>query len=395
MQIWTIARYEILRMIRLRYVFVLHFLMPLLLIFILGSALSGIFRVEDQTLKPVKVDVVQADSGALRSGLSSFLSAPEVLKIIQTVNVQTRDEAVKRLKTGDSEFALIIPSDFSSRVLAGKTAEWEMILGHDYGQNLTAQLALRTFLDQVNQRQAAIISGGSEVAELLQKQGNMETSNSSAGASSYVRLGNISTSDTRYTAMQYYAASMLVMFLLYSGMSTAIGLQGEKERHTLSRLNAMPIHEYKILLGKVLGSTLISIGQAAVIIAATVFFYGVDWGNDYLMLFLVCLCIIVASMSLAILVMLTTKTTKAVNTTFQMIIIVMTFLSGGFTPLPEGLLRKLGEFTLNYWGMQSMFRIMLGSDFSIIWHHISIMACISGGLLLLSLMVYRKAGYHE
>ena len=195
--------------------------------------------------------------------------------------------------------------------------------------------------------------------------------------------------------MQYYAASMLVMFLLYSGMGAALGLQGEKEKHTLSRLNAMPIHEYQILLGKILGNIFISIGQAALIITVTILFYGVDWGNAFFNLFLICLLIIAASNSLAILIMLVAKSAKAINTTFQTIILVMTFLSGGFTPLPEGHLQRMGEFTLNHWAMQSMFRIMLGSDAAIIGHHLMILGCIGGGLLLLTLIVYRKAGYHE
>ena len=269
--------------------------------------------------------MVQSDSGVLSAGFTSFLNTPELMKIIQHMNIQSRDEAVKRLKSGASEFALIIPSDFSSRVLEGKEAEWEMILGQDYGQNLTAKMALRSFLDQVNYMQSAMISAGPGAAELLQKQGSDSSFNPTAEASSHVRLGKLTSSNSNYTAMQYYTASMLVMFLLYSGMGAALGLQGEKERHTLSRLNAMPIHEYQILLGKILGNIFSSIVQAALVIGATILFYGVDWGNDFFHLFLVCLLIIVASMSLAILIMLAAKSSKAISTTFQMIILAHDF----------------------------------------------------------------------
>ncbi|UKS30100.1 ABC transporter permease [Paenibacillus sp. HWE-109] len=393
MQIWTIARYEILRLLRMRYVFVIQFLMPLLLIFILGSALSGAFKVEDHAIKMVKVDLVQADIGPISKEFTNFLSAPEIQQMIQPTLIPTREEAVERLKMGTTEFALIIPSDFSNQVLAGKEARWEMILGNDYGQNLSAQMVLRSFLDQVNHRQAVMISGGSDAAVRLQDQASQVSSQ--AVASSHVQVGKLTTSNTQYTAMQYYAASMLVMFLLYSGMSTALSLQNEKEKHTLARLNAMPMQEYKILLGKVVGNTFISITQAAVIITATIVFYGVDWGHSYSMLFLVCFGIIVASMSLAVLVTLLTKTSKAISTSFQMIILVMSFLSGGFTPLPDGLLQRLGAYTLNYWGMQSMLRIMLGSDLRVIGHHLLVLGCFGGGLLLVSFIVYRKAGYHE
>lgn len=394
MQLWIIAKYEVLRMLRMRYVMAIQFVMPLLLIFILGSALSGAFKIEDRTIEPVKVDVVQGDSGALKTNIEGFLNSPDIGNLIHVSNIHTREEAVTRLRSGDSEFALIIPSDFSSRVMAGKETEWEMILGNNYEQNLTAQMVFRSFLDSVNQRQSIAITTGAEAAVSMQNQGPSD--HVSASADTHVKLGNLSTtSNSQYSAMQYYAASMLVMFLLYSGLSTAMTLQGEKDKHTLSRLNAMPIREYTILLGKVLGNAFIAICQAAVIVGITVIFYHVDWGKSYGLLALICFFVIVASMSLAVLIALIVKSSKGISTIFQMVVMVMSFLSGGFTPLPDGFLRQIGDFTLNHWAMQSMYRIMLGSEPSVLGHHLFVLACISGGLLLFSFIVYRKAGYHE
>lgn len=162
-----------------------------------------------------------------------------------------------------------------------------MILGNNYEQNLTAQMVFRSFLDSVNQRQSIAITTGAEAAVSMQNQGSSD--HVSASADTHVKLGNLSTtSNSQYSAMQYYAASMLVMFLLYSGLSTAMTLQGEKDKHTLSRLNAMPIREYTILLGKVLGNAFIAICQAAVIVGITVIFYHVDWGKSYGLLALIC-----------------------------------------------------------------------------------------------------------
>lgn len=385
MPLWIIAKYEVLRMLRMRYVMAIQFAMPLLLIFILGSALSGAFKVEDRTINPVKVDVVQGDSGELKTSVEGFLHAPDLGKLLQASDVRTRDEAISRLKSGDSEFALVIPSDFSARVMAGKEAEWEMILGNNYEQNLTAQMVLRSFLDSVNQRQAIAMTISPEASASMQNQ----------GSSNHVKLGNLATGNSQYSAMQYYAASMLVMFLLYSGLSTAMTLQGEKDKHTLARLNAMPIHEYTILLGKVLGNAFIAICQAAIIIGTTVIFYHVDWGTSYGILALICFFVIIASMSLAVLIALIVKSSKGISTIFQTMVMVMSFLSGGFTPLPDGFLHQLGNFTLNHWAMQSMYRLMLGSDASVLGHHLLVLGCISAGTLLVSFLVYRKAGYHE
>ena len=394
MSVWTIAKYEIIRKLRIRYVLLIQFLMPLLLIFILGSALSGAFKVEDKAIKSVKVDIVQSDTGALSEGFHSFLAAPETQQYLQTHVLSSRDEAVKRLKDGDSEFALIIPSEFSAQVLAGNSAQWEMILGRNYLQNLTAQMVFRTYLDKVNQTQAFQITARTASVE-LQKQVAGESSQMAAATSaSFVHVGQLAASNGNYTAMQYYAASILVMFLLYSGMITAFSLQNEKENHTLSRLNGMPIQGYHILLGKIIGNVFLSIGQAAVIVGATMLFYGVDWGSHLLTLFLICLCIIIASMSLAIVVMLLFKSDSTIAMTFQTVIMIMTFLSGGFTPLPDGFLKQLGSYTLNYWGMQSMLHLMLG-DSAMVGHQILILGCIGVGLSLIAFLFYRKGGYHE
>ncbi|CAN7453815.1 ABC transporter permease [Paenibacillus sp. LjRoot153] len=394
MPIWTIAKYEIIRKLRIRYVLLIQFLMPLLLIFILGSALSGAFKVEDKELKSVKVDIVQSDTGALRESFQSFLESPETQKHLQTHVISSREEAIKRLKDGEAEFAVIVPIDFSAQVQAGKAAPWEMILGHDYLQNLTAQMVFRTYFDKVNQIQAIQITARTSSLEPL-KQAVGESSQITSASPSFVRVGQLAASNSNYTAMQYYAASILVMFLLYSGMITAFSLQSEKENHTLSRLNGMPIHEYQILLGKIIGNMFLSIGQVAVIVGATRLFYGVDWGSHILTLFLICLCMIVASMSLAIIVMLFSKSDKTIATIFQMIILIMTFLSGGFTQLPDGFLKQLGSYTLNYWGMQSMFQLMLGSETAIVGHHLLILGCMAMGLSLIAFLIYRKGGYHE
>jgi ABC-2 type transport system permease protein len=394
MPIWTIAKYEIIRKLRTRYVLLIQFLMPLLLIFILGSALSGVFKVEDKPLNSVKVDILQSDSGALQEGFQNFLASPVTLKHLQTHVISTREEAIERLKDGESEFAVIIPNSFSAQVQAGKAAQWEMIMGHDYLKNVTAQMVFRTYFDKVNQIQAIQITARTTSLEPL-KQVEGVTSQSNAANPSLVHVGQLAASNSNYTAMQYYAASILVMFLLYSGMITAFSLQNEKVNRTLSRLNGMPIREYQILLGKIIGNMFLSIGQAAVIIGATKLFYGVDWGSHFLTLFLICLCMILASMSLAIVVMLHFQSDSTIALTFQTGIMIMTFLSGGFTPLPDGFLKQVGSYTLNYWGMQSMFQLMLGSESTIVAHHLLILGCMAIGLSLIAFLVYRKGGYHE
>jgi ABC-2 type transport system permease protein len=328
----------------------------------------------------------------MKDELASFLKSTRITDFIHVTTYTTSDKAERQIKLGKEQFGLIVPADFSDKVIRGESAEWEMILGNNYGQNLTAQMVLGSFLDQINFHQSLSLTAGPNVQIAA-----LPTSEAAPGAAndSFVQMGKLSASDANYTASQYYAAAMLVMFLLYSGMSAAISMMNEKEKHTLMRLNSMPIPEVHLMFGKIMGNAFIALLQSFIIIAATTLFYGVSWGHSYGMLFVVCLCITTVSMSLAAIISMLAGSIKAIMTIFQFLILAMTFLSGSFTPLPDGFLHKIGEFTMNHWALQSLLRMMLESDFAVILQYVTVLGMIAVGVLIISLGAYRKVGYHE
>jgi ABC-2 type transport system permease protein len=393
MNIWTIAVYEIRRMLTSRTVLIVQFALPLLLIFILGSALSSTFNQKDKEMTPVAIALVQQDSGQMKDQVSAFLENSQMADVIQVTKLTSAEEVRQQVKQGKQEFGLIVPSDFSQKVTSGENADWEMILGNNYAQNLKAQVILGTFLNQANMYQSLAVTAGTDAIKPAQLTSEAVKSEGSSGSS--VKIGKLASSDAKYSASQYYAASMLIMFLLYSGMGAAISMLREKETHTLMRLNSMPIPEVQLMLGKIVGNSLISLLQAIIIIGATTAFYHVNWGHSYGMLLIVCLLTITASMSLAIIGTMLARSVKSVTSIFQFLIIVMTFLSGGYSPLPEGFMQRIGEFTVNHWALQSMLRMMLGSSDSLIVQHVVVLVCIAAGLMIISLGAYRKAGYHE
>jgi ABC-2 type transport system permease protein len=393
MKIWTIAWYEIRRMMTTRAVLSLNFALPLLLIFILGSALSDVFQVKDKPLKPVKVALTELDTGMMKEHFDAFLNAAKSAGIIEVTMYTQRDEAEKQVKLGNAEFGLIIPFDFSERVWKGQTAGWEMILGNDYAQNLTAQYVFGAFLDTANRIQSTLITTNPNLLSTVQER--LASLKVDAADDSYVSVGRLVSSGANYSASQYYAASMLIMFLLYAGMSAAISMVNEKANHTLMRMNAMPIPEVHVMIGKILGNTVIAFMQSILIIAISKLVYGVDWGSHYVMLLLVCLLVITVSMSMAVLGTMLAGSSKSVTSVFSAIIVAMTFMSGGFTPLPQGLLSRLGEFTVNYWASQSILRMMLEGDPGIITSEVTTLGWIALIFMVITLGVYRKVGYHE
>lgn len=117
-------------------------------------------------------------------------------------------------------------------------------------------------------------------------------------------------------------------------------------------------------------------------------------GPHPLLLIMVCVLITLSSMTIATFITLVSSTAAGARGLMQAIIIAMTFVSGGFMPLPVEFFQKLGTFTVNHWAMQSMLRMMLDSDVHLIVTCVGMLAAITAALSAAAMITYRKVGYH-
>ncbi|WP_159887650.1 ABC transporter permease [Paenibacillus puerhi] len=389
--LWQIAWTQMKLTSRARAVMFVLMVLPLLLITILGAALSQTFGEGDVQLKPLKVALVNQDQGVWSERLLSYLKAPDMQGIGQVVERDTREEAVELLRTAAAEYAVIIPAGFGADLVQGKEASWELIAGQDSGQNKIAESLFTGFLNRLNSVQAAMLAAGAGARQAMLPETEPRED---SGQEAYVQVGKLGKEGHDYSAIQYYACAMLVMFMLYSGMMAAIALVGEREEHTLARLTALPVTMNQIIGGKVLGHTMLSLLQAVVIIGFTRYVYGVDWGNSPLLLAGICGALIVSSMSIAMLVTAWTRTIKAATAVFQFIIIIMTFISGGFISSLPPSIELIGKASVNYWAMQGMLHLMV-HDQAAALSPLAVLAGVAALLVLASGMTFRKVGYRE
>lgn len=389
-RIWWVAKTEMIRMTRIRAFYFILFVLPFVLILILGNALSGMFDMKDREIEPVQVAFVNDDAGGLQEQIRAFFAAEEFGKYVKLKPFAAKEDAVASIRAGDSDFGLIVPAGFSDSVLHGEKAHWEFVYGRDRVKNRTAESVLGVFVEETNTVQAANLALGTAQVGVSE----VASHGHDDGATPLVKVGSLNEGGKGVTAIQYYAAAELVMFLLYGGMFAAISLAKEREQHTLSRLNAMPVSPSVLLAGKMLGQGLLAVVQAAVMIAGTSLLYGVDWGDHWGALAALVAGTIVASMGIALLISLFARTHKAVMGVFQTIIIFMTLVSGGFTQV-SGLLEQIGRYTVSFWSFDGLNRVMLGSGIQSVAQHLTVLWAIAAGLLLVSIAVYRKVGYHE
>lgn len=379
-----VALNQLKRTLRMRGVLLNMFLLPLIIIFLLGTALSGAEDIGSGTggtIDPITLALVE--NGAPSALVTDFLQQEGVSDYLNVLQVESRDVGQEMLRSGKVSYALVVPTNFDQSVYAGSETALELIRGKREPDNQVAESILNPFVDTLNDRIAAVKELGPQV---------LMASVNAVTPRVHVQDGTLGARGENYTTFQYYAASMLVMFMMYAGMTLSGSLNGERDNRTLQRMYAMPLNRMHLFAGKVVAAGIVSGMQALTIILVSKFLYGVDWGEEPWMLVGVCLLMIAFTMGMAVVVTLLTSSHMQSVSIIQAIIMVMTFLSGGFFPF-EGWLQRVGMFTVNHWASESVLRMMLHQPTERVGASVAVLAIISGGLLLVSLALYARKGY--
>ncbi|MNC24386.1 ABC-2 family transporter protein [compost metagenome] len=318
--------------------------------------------------------------------IAAFLKSPEIKKVIVPQDEESREAAESGLRTGKYGYAVMVPDGFDSEVQKGGEAQLEFILGKNRTDNMVAGTAFDNFLSTLNYKQAEVAALGPEA---------LTATASSPEEHEAVKLGDLNNGGRTYTASQFYAASMLLMFLLYSGMTVTNSLFSEKDNHTLHRINSMPVKAPELFIGKILGVAIVSIVQCLAIILLSGWLFGVYWGNRPGLLLLFCLLMIIASMTLSIVICMFSKTAASARSIISVITVCMTFISGGMAPLPDSWVNTIGAFTINHWVLQAMIRMMLHSGLPQLLPNLLMISIICLVMFCAAIFSYRKVGYHE
>ncbi len=366
-----VAWNEVVRLCRIRTVILMMLGLPLMLIFLLGNALESDLELIDLS--------VSVESGSpLGEAAERYMASPGVAGYVRALTRASENEVREDVRKGKADFGFALTAE-GVRYYPGQFTE----------RNLVAESVLNGFVADANVRRTAAAAIPNLSGESL------EASMARAAAAERVQIGTLSTRNTtdfnNFSAVQYYSVAYLIMFLLYSGMSAALGLTDERQKGTLLRLYSMPVSLNVLLFGKLLGSALFACLQAAVIVGFTKAVYGVDWGGSYGAIAIVCALVAAAAIGFAILVASFTRSRRAIESIFSLVITSMTFLSGGMiADLGPGM-REIGKFTINHWANEALRRLMAGGTLGEGWQDALILGTITVIIMAAAMLRFRKA----
>ena len=344
-------------------------IMPLVLTAILGSALSNVFE---------SGGIPKTVIGYYQEGMDEFadvfqkdvLQSKEIKDDVKVKVVNSREELEDMLKEKKIDVGIVIPNKWSEQVQDGKLKEPKVLI--DPSKDIQAKIAesmIRSFSERV---QTVAVSTKSVVTELAKSQQSdvAQVAKEVSGSLQTIAtasVGNIqrgTIGKKTVAAMQYYAAAMLVMFLLYNITVGAKSVVTEQRTETLARLFSTPTSSFSILFGKFLGTLLFACIQFGIFIVATHFMFHVEWGEDVSQIVVLGISYAICVSGLSMLIAAFIREEKTADLMGGIGIQILAILGGSMLPIyvfPDTL-QTVANIAPNKWALTSFLNIMSGTS---------------------------------
>jgi ABC-2 type transport system permease protein len=325
------------RKIKSPVVFVNYILLPLLLIVILGNALSTMFQPESKetaaaiNITQTRTVVVNEDSGQFGKDIVAFLTSSENSELYEVTIAANAEEARKALEADEYDQFIYLPAGLTEGVTANREST-VTVYGKDQNidkVDITA-LTLSAFGDGY---QAMGVSGRDNQPLVYQHAySNLLTAGGAAGEQG--EAGGMS-------GLSYYGVTMLVLILFYGLANTMNFIQEEYNEALGDRYLISPVSKMSLVVSQWLTGCSISILQGLVIVACAKLFFNVSYGNNNLVVLFIIIVGAIFFNALGLFLGVLGRRMKALDSIVSLLIPVMTFIGGGFIKLDFGSLSRL------------------------------------------------------
>ncbi|MEW5745605.1 MAG: ABC transporter permease [Nitrospirota bacterium] len=299
LRVKAIAKKELIQILRDPLSLAMAFLMPVMLLFIFGYAIT----LDVNNLKTVVYD---RDRSSLSRGLVERFSASDYFTVIDHVSEPGAIDAY--LDSGRAVLALSVPGDFSRNVLTGKQAEFQVIV--DGSDSNTATIALG-YVTAVTERYSRELPA-STVVPLIETR---------------VRAWyNAELESRNYIVPGLIAVIMAVI----AALLTSLTIAREWERGTMEQLISTPVKTPELITGKLVPYFFIGFIDVALSVLMAVFIFSVPLRGSVLLLAALSSLFLFGGLSLGILISIAAKSQLVASQVAMVVTFLPAFLLSGF-----------------------------------------------------------------
>ena len=265
----TIAVNDLRRLLRWRGNLFFLFVLPMLIILLLGAAFGGSQR--------ARIGVLERDRGPLAQQFITALADRPSTQLIHYGSSASLQKAVAR---GDLDAGLEIPAAYDTLLAHGQS----VTLGYFDRPNSVAQ-QLRPTVQSV----AADQSGTIAAAQVLRRRLNLPfadalaRADAAAGRVPQVHAVLTAPDGSHYAVttgrFQQGASTELVLFIFFTSLTGAAFMIETRRLGVARRILSTPTSVRTIIAGQLLGRLAVALVQALIIVLGSTLFFGVAWGN--------------------------------------------------------------------------------------------------------------------
>lgn len=304
---------------------------PVLLMLILGTALSGNFN-GTAAMEPIRV--LYAFDGASKVAeekWTAFLGEAEASGAVFE-EIQTGTDGIREVENGNYTGYAVIRGSEGIAYYGNENKETESRL---------AEGLLMSFTESYNLVQA--LAGSSSQDRLKDK---------------YVTGSQVEAAK-KPGGLDYYAVAVTTMIILYSALTAGQLIETERIRHTDIRLLASPATKGDIFAGKILGMLAVNGIFVVLIMAVSKLMFQVNWGDRPGVVLIVLLTEVVFALSLGLAFGYVFKG-NAAGSVLMIIIQAAAFFGGSYAPVDQttGFMHALARYSPLQWSNDAILQVI-------------------------------------
>lgn len=307
----ALIKKEITHMLRDPRTLVFIFIMPIMQLVLLGF-------VNNTDIKNVSTVVFNQDnSSASRQLLDSF-QATGYFSFDYAVYSQV--EVNDLIDSGKASVGIVIPPDYSTNLATGKTADVLVLLD---GADPTVAGAILS---------AAALVGQAYGADVRSKQ--MSLQGPAGGGTTPVDVRTRVLYNPDLLGSYNIVPGLIAMILFQTATSlTALAIVKERERGTIEQLIVTPIHNWELVVAKIIPYIIVSFANTILIMAIGTFLFGVPLRGSLLLLFALIGLYLLPTLGLGLLISTAARTQQQAQLMTMPIMLPSMMLSGVFFPI--------------------------------------------------------------
>lgn len=319
---------------------------PLVLILVLGTALSGAFN-SDKSISMDEIKVVYKDnsSGKFSQYFEEFIN-------------QSKKEGIKFEKATDKKEALNQVEKRKFQAYIEINNEGVKLFQHD-----------RTSIEGniIEGMIKVFINNYKLISEVIQvKPQAVSAVNFNNNDTNYIKETSLNSKKTP-GSIDYYSIAMTTMIALYGAISASFLIRRERTNKTEVRLLSAPVKRSEILTGKVLGGIGANFICVLLVVAVSKFAFKANWGENIGLVALVLLTEVILAVSFGLGVGYLTKKPEASRIIVMIVIQVASFVGGAYFPIDTtsssgGIMNILTKLSPLTWNNEAINKLIYAGD---------------------------------